>query len=144
MTHFRELNQNKMISILKDAFGCIVCKLSVKVSVQYEHTKPIDAQSKPMEFESSNLTNPTMHLIYIPQSIIQKRNVHISVWNGALSDMGHVHCGICEISLFMFVMLSSEPTQGFHSRTHDNFMTVNQLTHLPLVPHICIGDLGQH
>ena len=37
-----------------------------------------------------------MHLSHIPQCTIQNRNVHISVLNGALWDMGQVHCGICE------------------------------------------------
>ena len=45
-------------------------------------------------------TNPTMHLSHIPQCTIQNRNVHISDLNGALWDMGQVHCGICEIGLF--------------------------------------------
>ena len=45
-------------------------------------------------------TNPTMHLSHIPQCTIQNRNVHISVLNSALWDMGQVHCGICEIGLF--------------------------------------------
>ena len=42
-----------------------------------------------------------MHLPYIPQCTIQNRNVHISVLNGALWDMGQVHCGISEIGLFV-------------------------------------------
>ena len=37
------------------------------------------------------------HLFRIPQCIIQNRNVHISVLNGALWVTGQVHCGICEI-----------------------------------------------
>ena len=41
-----------------------------------------------------------MHLSHIPQCTIQNRNVHISVLNGALWDMGQVHCGICEIGQF--------------------------------------------
>ena len=45
----------------------------------------------------TNLTNPTMHLFRIPQCIIQNRNVHISVLNGALWDMEHVHYGINEL-----------------------------------------------
>ena len=40
-----------------------------------------------------------MHLSHIPQCTIQNRNVHISVLNGALWDMGQVHRGICEIGL---------------------------------------------
>ena len=45
------------------------------------------------------LNNPTMHLSHIPQCTIQNRNVHISVLNGALWDMGQMHCGICEFDL---------------------------------------------
>ena len=41
-----------------------------------------------------------MHLPHIPQYIIKKRNVHISVLNGVLWDMGQVHCEIRAISLF--------------------------------------------
>ena len=44
-------------------------------------------------------TNPTMHQSHIPQRTIQNRNVHISVLNGALWDMGKVHCGICATGL---------------------------------------------
>ena len=38
-----------------------------------------------------------MHMLHIPQFIIQKRNVHISVLNGVLWYMEQVHCGICEL-----------------------------------------------
>ena len=44
------------------------------------------------------LKNPTMHLFHIPQ-YTQNRNVHISVLNGVVWDMGQVHCGICETGL---------------------------------------------
>ena len=44
----------------------------------------------------TNLTNPIMYLSHIPQCTIQNRNVHISVLNGVLWDMGQVHHGICE------------------------------------------------
>ena len=43
-----------------------------------------------------------MHLSHIPQCTIQNRNVHISVLNGALWDMGQVHCWICEFGLFQW------------------------------------------
>ena len=46
-----------------------------------------------------NLTNSTMHRSHIPQCTSQNRNVHISVLNGVLWDMGQVQCGICEIVL---------------------------------------------
>ena len=52
--------------------------------------------------EWANLTNPTMHLFHIPQYTIQNRNVHISVLNGALWDMGQVHCGICKLGQWSF------------------------------------------
>ena len=42
-----------------------------------------------------------MHLSHIPQCSIQKRNVHISVLNGALWDMEQVHSRICEIGLLL-------------------------------------------
>ena len=44
--------------------------------------------------KSHNATPP------YPHYIIQNRNVHISVLNGVLWDMGQVHCGICEYCLF--------------------------------------------
>ena len=47
----------------------------------------------------SQITQCT-HLSHIPQCTIQNRNVHISVLNGALWDIGLVHCGICELGLF--------------------------------------------
>ena len=40
-----------------------------------------------------------MHLSHIPQYTIQNRNVHISVQNGVLWDMGQMHCGICQTGL---------------------------------------------
>ena len=43
-----------------------------------------------------NLINPTMKLHYIPQYTIQNRNVHMSLMNGTLCDVGQVHSGICE------------------------------------------------
>ena len=46
------------------------------------------------------LTNPTMHLPHIPQYTIRNRNMHITVLNGALWNMGHVHYGICELGQF--------------------------------------------
>ena len=44
---------------------------------------------------------PTMHLSHIPQCTIQIRNVHISVLNGALWDIGQVNHGICECAHFV-------------------------------------------
>ena len=38
-----------------------------------------------------------MHLSHIPQYTIHNRNVHITVVNGVLWDIGQVHCRICEI-----------------------------------------------
>ena len=52
--------------------------------------------------EWANLTNPIMHLFHIPQYIIQSRNVHISVLNDALWDMGQVHRGICKLGHWSF------------------------------------------
>ena len=49
---------------------------------------------------NASVPYPNMHLSHIPQCIIQNRNVHISVLNWALWDMGQVQCGICEIGLF--------------------------------------------
>ena len=42
-----------------------------------------------------------MHLSHIPRCTIQNRNVHISVLNCALWDMGQVQCGICDTGLFV-------------------------------------------
>ena len=38
---------------------------------------------------------------YLTICNIQNKNAHIVVLNGVLCDMGHVHCGIYEISLFI-------------------------------------------
>ena len=45
------------------------------------------------------LANFTMRLSHTPQCPIQNRNVHISVLNGILWDMGQVYCGISAIAL---------------------------------------------
>ena len=47
----------------------------------------------------TQFTDPRMHQFHIPQWSNQKRNVHISVLNGAFWDMGQVQCGICEIGI---------------------------------------------
>ena len=52
------------------------------------------------------LTNPTMHLSPIPQCTIQYRNMHISVMNAALWDMGQVNFWICEFGLLDLHMLN--------------------------------------
>ena len=44
----------------------------------------------------TKFTYPTIYLSHIPQCTIQNRNVHISVLNGILWDMGQVYCGICK------------------------------------------------
>ena len=71
--------------------------------VTWAHNPFWRRQSQPMfrktptPKQSTNLTNPKMHLFHIPQCTIQNRNVHISVLNGAFGDMEQVHCGICEL-----------------------------------------------
>ena len=45
--------------------------------------------------QKTSFTNPTVSLFYVPQCTIQNRNVHISVLNGALWDMGQMHHAIC-------------------------------------------------
>ena len=47
----------------------------------------------------TNLTNPTMHLSYIPKYTMKNRIMQIFVLNGMLWDMGPVHHGISEIGL---------------------------------------------
>ena len=42
-----------------------------------------------------------MHLFHIPQCPIQNRNVHISVMNGALWDMEHIHYYIMDIHKYI-------------------------------------------
>ena len=62
-----------------------------------------------------------MHLSHIPQCTIQNRNVHISVLNGALCDMGQVHCGICksgQLELEQVEHLRSEDTPRRLMITH--------------------------
>ena len=49
------------------------------------------------EQKCTNFTNLKMHLFDIPQCSIENWNVHISVLNGALWDIGQVHSGICEL-----------------------------------------------
>ena len=44
-----------------------------------------------------------MYLSDIPQYTVQNRNVHISVLNSELWDMGQVHC---EIGLLLHIKLS--------------------------------------
>ena len=51
----------------------------------------------------TEFTNSTVHLFHIPQCTIQNRNVQISVLNGAMWDMEQMHCGICEIGLFISI-----------------------------------------
>ena len=46
------------------------------------------------------ISNSTVHLFHIPQCTIHNRNVHISVLNDALCNMGQMHCGICEFGIF--------------------------------------------
>ena len=43
-------------------------------------------------------TYPTTHISHIPYTF-QNRNVYISDLNGALWNLGQVHCGICESGL---------------------------------------------
>ena len=74
-----------------------------------------------------------MHLSHIQQCTIQNWNVHISVPNGALRDMGQVHCGICELDQLCYPMVSvaHEEVKATHllsieradwSKLHDMFM----------------------
>ena len=65
----------------------------------------ISATVMEVRVRQNKFTNSNVHLSYIPQYTIQNRNVHISVLNGALWDMGQVYCGICEIDL----MASAHP-----------------------------------
>ena len=59
-----------------------------------------------MIYPSAFMINPIYQIhkshntpVPYPQCTIQNRNVHISVLNGALWDMGQVCCGIWEIDL---------------------------------------------
>ena len=56
-----------------------------------------------------------MSLSHIPQCTVQDRNVHISVLNGALRDLGQVHCGISEYGLF-----ASFVSPGCYTGSHYN------------------------
>ena len=53
----------------------------------------------PVGYPGTDFIDPTMYLLHIPQYTIQNRNVHISVLNGVLWDMGQVHFGIPETGL---------------------------------------------
>ena len=57
------------------------------------------------ERELTSFINPTMHLSYIPQCTIQNRNVHISVFNGALWDMEQMHSEFWEIGLLKYCFI---------------------------------------
>ena len=48
-----------------------------------------------------------------PQCIIQNSHVHISVLNGALWDMGQVHCGIFKIEIMWSQCLTTFMTPPF-------------------------------
>ena len=61
-------------------------------------------QHSAMILQHTNLTNSKMPLFHFPQYTIQNRNVHITVLNGALWDLGQVHCGICEIGLLLWCL----------------------------------------
>ena len=58
-----------------------------------------------------------MHLFHITQCSIQKRNVHISVLNGALWDVEQVHSGICEIGLLV------QDAEVVHVRSTSGFLS---------------------
>ena len=53
-------------------------------------------------------------LSHIPQCTIQNRNVHISVLNGVLLDMGQTHCEICETVLLTIRIITH--SRVFHER----------------------------
>ena len=63
----------------------------------------------------TKFTNRTMHLSHIPQYSNQNKNVHIFVLDGALCHMEQVHCGICEIGLF--VRLATNPLSNASALT---------------------------
>ena len=78
------------------------CFLCLTLSTQKVHNTLIDQSHKPH--------NAPVH---IPQYTIQNRNVHISVLNDVLWDMGQVHCGICELGLLLsqdFIFMSETIT----------------------------------
>ena len=52
----------------------------------------------------TKFTNSTMNLSHISQCTIQNRNVHCSVLNNALWDMGEGYCGISEVGLFGMIV----------------------------------------
>ena len=52
-------------------------------------------------WQLNNVTNLTLHVPHIPQYNIHNKNASIFVLKGVLCDMGHVHCGIYENSLFI-------------------------------------------
>ena len=56
-----------------------------------------------------------MQLFHITQYTTQKRNVHISVLNGALWEMEQLHCGICELGEFRSQKVQQEGQYGKQS-----------------------------
>ena len=79
-----ELNMTDMLQMtLSNSFSCM--------KILY-----IDSNFIEIYCCETSLTHPTICLSYVPQYIIQNKNVHIYVLNGILCGMGQVHCGICE------------------------------------------------
>ena len=70
-----------------------------------------------------DLPNPTMHLSHIPQCTIQNRNVHISVLNGVLWNMGQLHCGVCHIGL-LCCNFSAQTTKSRHNTSRDDIAII--------------------
>ena len=73
-----------------------ICRQCVEPSISHEF-QWLQTGLWPVSYVYwTNLTNPAMYLSHIPECTIQNRNVHISVLNCVLCDMGQVHCGICK------------------------------------------------
>ena len=86
--------------------------------------------------QETKFANPTRFLLHIPQCTIQNRNVHISVLNGVLWDMGQPCCGIWERLVYCNVI------KNYNFKVFQHFCTIhkqgttwcNHLTHLYTIP----------
>ena len=93
-TQVKHWNQNKMDAILQAPFSNAFSWMKI-IEFWFKCYSSLFQR-----VQETNLTNPKLHRLLVPQFIIQNKIVHISVLNGTLWDKGHVQCGICELAPF--------------------------------------------
>ena len=80
------ISPEKMAKILQETFSLLLN--AINSFFIFHWNKPNS------EFLNTPIRNPTMHH--------SEENVHISVLNGTLWDMGQVYCGVCEFGLLLW------------------------------------------